>query len=155
MRMILNWVREDLLGPLLARPPLLQVAALCVRQKRDRPEVLLITSRGTHRWILPKGWPHKGTGEPGSALAEAWEEAGVKRAVASPEPLGRYRAVKREDSGLERPCDVIVFRVDVRQLVDDYPESGQRKRLWVSPEEAAEKVDEPGLKAILRDFAGT
>ena len=153
MNDLLKWVREDLLAPLVSRPPLLQVAALCVRERRDGPQVLLITSRGTGRGILPKGWPHKGTEEPGSALAEAWEEAGVKRAEASAEPIGRYRAVKRENSGLEQPCEVMVFRVDVRQLVDDYPESGQRKRLWVSPAEAAEQVDEPGLKAILRDFA--
>ena len=155
MRDVLNWVRKDILAPLLTRPRPMQVAALCVRQRGDRREVLLVTSRGTKRWILPKGWPHKGVEEPGSALAEAWEEAGVKRADVSGAPIGRYRSVKRSDTGLERPCDVIVFRVDVRQMADDFPEQGERKRLWVSPAEAAEKVDEPGLKDILRDFART
>lgn len=155
MRDMLNRLREGLLAPLLRRPRLLQVAALCVREGQHGTEVLLLTSRGTGRWILPKGWPQKGTDEPGAALAEAWEEAGVQRADVSREPIGRYRSVKRSETGLEEPCEVIVFRVDVRRMTDDYPESGERTRLWVSPLEAAERVDEPDLKTILRDFART
>jgi 8-oxo-dGTP pyrophosphatase MutT (NUDIX family) len=152
---MLNRLREAFLAPLISRPRLLQIAALCIRRRGDRSEVLLVTSRTSKRWILPKGWPHRGVEEPGSALAEAWEEAGVKRADVSPSPIGRYRSMKRSKSGLERPCDVLVFRVDVRQMADDFPERGERRRIWVSPAEAVDRVDEPGLKALLRDFATT
>lgn len=152
MKRLLQWARDEFLIPFIQRPRLLQIAALCLRRRDERVEVLLVTSRGTRRWILPKGWPHKRTEDPRSALQEAWEEAGVKEGDVSPEPIGRFRSVKRSDSGLETPCDVVVFRVDVRELTEDFPERDERVRMWVSPAEAAEMVDEPGLAAILRSL---
>ena len=55
----------------------IQFAALCWRGKRGKLQVLLITSRGSKRWIIPKGWPMEGKTPAASALVEAWEEGGV------------------------------------------------------------------------------
>ena len=38
----------------------LQFAALPLMRDGDRTVVLLITSRETRRWVLPKGWAEKG-----------------------------------------------------------------------------------------------
>ena len=148
VKTLLKFARDEVFLPLMKRPRRLQVAALCMRKTARGPEVLLITSRGTKRWILPKGWPEKGHDASGSALREAWEEAGVKRATASSEPVGHYTSVKRSDSGLVEPCDMLVFRVDVHEMTTDFPERGQRQLSWVSPETAAQMVDEQGLKDI-------
>ena len=89
---------EEILRPMLKRPNRLQVAALCYRTGADGKEVLMITSRGTGRWIIPKGWPVEGKDGPASALQEAWEEAGVKGPRASlSSPSANTNYVKRRD----------------------------------------------------------
>ena len=47
------------------------------RTKPNSLEVLLITTRQSRRWIIPKGWPIKGLKPVKSAAREAYEEAGV------------------------------------------------------------------------------
>lgn len=133
-------------------PVCTQVAALCWRKVGDRVEVLLITSRDTGRWIIPKGWPMKGLSNAAAARREAFEEAGVQGEVA-PKPLGQFSYVKVTDPGHGVPCGVVVFTIRVRQLRDRFPETDQRRRKWFSPERAALKVDEPELRALLRHFA--
>lgn len=128
-----------------------QVAALCWRMRDDRAEVLLVTSRDTGRWVIPKGWPIKGKSDPHAALQEAWEEAGVKGEVCA-DCVGFYTYDKRLKDGSTRPVVVSVFPVEVRKLADDFPERRQRRRDWVSSKEAARRVDEPELKALLAGF---
>jgi len=142
----------EVVRPLLRRPPQIQVAALCCRDGHAGHEVLLITSRDTGRWILPKGWLVPGKDAAGSALQEAWEEAGVRASAIRPAPVGIYHYDKRFDEGYPAPVEVRIFRVDVTALADRYPERRERERAWVSPAEAAERVDEPELKAILREL---
>lgn len=137
-------------GPLFTRPRRKQVAALCLRRKDQRAEVLMITSRGTGRWILPKGWPIEGLSDANAALQEAWEEAGVKNATLSPRPVGQYRAVKTHPKGVPEPVDTLVFACEVGATSDKWPESHERTRRWMRPEEAAHLVKEPGLKRLLR-----
>jgi 8-oxo-dGTP pyrophosphatase MutT (NUDIX family) len=126
------------------------VAALCCRGAGDETEVLLITSRGTGRWIIPKGWPISGLDAREAALREAWEEAGVARGVAAGEALGSYTYDKMLDGGLALPVETLVFPVRVEEMAADFPEAHQRRRAWVSPREAANMVKEPGLQSILR-----
>lgn len=126
----------------------LQYGALCYRFDGDTPLVLLITSRGTGRWILPKGWPIPGLDGAATAAREAWEEAGVVGRV-SPVPLGAYHYVKLLDKRREVPCKVEVYPLCVARLEDEYPETGQRQRVWFAATEAARKVDEPELKQLL------
>jgi 8-oxo-dGTP pyrophosphatase MutT (NUDIX family) len=137
-------------GPLFSRPRRKQVAALCLRRKGQRAEVLMITSRGSGRWILPKGWPIEGLSDANAALQEAWEEAGVKNATLSPRPVGQYRAVKTHPKGVPEPVDTLVFACEVGATSDKWPESHERTRRWMRPEEAAHLVKEPGLKRLLR-----
>lgn len=128
-----------------------QFAALCYRVKNDKVQVLLVTSRRTGRWILPKGWPinHKTPSE--SAAQEAWEEAGVVGS-ADPRPLGLFSYTKFFDGDPDLPCVAMVYAVRVISLEHDFPEAGQRKREWVSRKKAAALVGEPELARILRDF---
>ena len=146
----MNDMLRDLLGRMLGRrPPALQVGALCLQP--DTGRVLLVTSRGTGRWIIPKGWPMTGRSAAGAALREAWEEAGVcGRAQES--PVGQYAYNKKQGRGLGIPINVQVYLIRVTGLDDDYPEAGERERKWFTPAEAADLVDETELKALLRNF---
>lgn len=144
---------RDKLGRLLGRrPAALQVAALCMNLSRGR--VLLVTSRGTGRWILPKGWPMSGRTLGEAALQEAWEEAGVIGHVMNRD-IGSYHYNKKQDRGFAVPVLVSVFGIEVSELRADFPEARQRKRGWFTPAEAAELVEETELKTLLRDFTVT
>lgn len=128
-----------------------QFAALCYRKRKDETQILLVTSRGTGRWILPKGWPMDGMTPAGAAEQEAWEEAGVSGKLKNI-CVGLYSSVKLLDDGLEAPCVVAVFPLKVTSLADDFPEAGERRRKWFSPKKAASMVLEPELQHLLRSF---
>lgn len=142
----------EMVQPLLRRPPELQVAALCCRAGDDGTEVLMITSRDTGRWVVPKGWLMAGRDAAEAAREEAWEEAGVQEARVIPEPIGVYHYEKQLDDGYTAPVQVQVFRLEVETLADIYPEARERARLWLSPEVAATRVEEPELKELLRQL---
>lgn len=141
----------EVIAPFLRRPPQLQVAALCYRDGKDGREVLLVTSsRG--RWILPKGWPIDGLNASEAAVHEAWEEGGVKKADADPDAIGSYASLKRYNSGAQASCETSVYAARAIKVANDFPEADRRKRRWVSPQVAADMVDDEGLRDILRDF---
>ncbi|WP_319825663.1 NUDIX hydrolase [Thalassovita sp.] len=142
----------DMVQPMLVRPRLSQVAALCMRGEGKNRKVLLVTSRGTGRWIIPKGWPMVGKSNLESALIEAWEEAGVKKAAPRKEPFGTYMYGKVMEGGVPVPVEVQVFLMRVDKLSRAYPEMSERKRKWLRPDRAAELVDEPGLQALLHQL---
>lgn len=146
---------KEVVKPLLRRPTMLQVAALCYRMKSGKVEVLLVTSRGTKRWILPKGWPIDGKDTAGTALIEAWEEAGVRKARATGKAIGRYPYVKKLDNGAEVPCEAEVIPVLVEKLSKDYPERKERRRQWVTLKQATKMVTEPELARLLKQFKTT
>jgi 8-oxo-dGTP pyrophosphatase MutT (NUDIX family) len=153
MNSLLYRIIRDYVAPMFRRPKGLQVAALCTRGVGDDKRVLLITSRGTGRWILPKGWPIRGLACSQAALQEAWEEAGVKEATAKADPIGSYAYDKTMGSGLPVPVEALVYSVSVEGLEVEFPEAGQRELRWVTPTEAANLVDEPELKTILNVMA--
>ena len=150
MTKLLHTLWESLLSPFSQRPKQMQVAALCYRGKGREKEVLMITSRGTGRWIIPKGWPMRGKDSSTAALQEAWEEAGVRNSRAKPEPIGSYTYDKVKNSGVSVPVEAFVYPVAVKDLADDFPEADERKRKWMRPADAAKAVQEPELKQILR-----
>jgi 8-oxo-dGTP pyrophosphatase MutT (NUDIX family) len=135
-----------------AGTPQPQFAALCWRMRRDKPEVLLITSRDTGRWVIPKGWQVAGMDGSASAAQEAWEEAGVTGAVALV-ALGRYGYDKVLTPDMSLPCAVSVFSLRVAALARKFPERNQRRRKWFTAEKAARKVAEPDLRALLQAVA--
>lgn len=131
----------------------LQYAALPWRRQPDGlVEVLVVTSRETRRWVIPKGWPIKGLGPGPSAAQEAFEEAGVAGRVED-QALGAYRYHKRLRSERTRDVRVDVFALEVWTEAEDWPEKGQREHRWVRPAEAATMVDEPGLQLLIAAFA--
>ena len=143
---------ESVVKPLLRRPKRLQIAALCYRETGPRKEVLLITSRGTGRWILPKGWPINGLDAGQAALQEAWEEAGVRKGSVESRAIGTYTYDKALDEGWSIEIETLVYPVEVEAIREKFPEAHQRKRTWVDPSEAANMVREPELQSILRDL---
>ncbi|WP_425072970.1 NUDIX hydrolase [Sagittula sp. S175] len=143
----------DYVEPIYRRPERLQFAALCYRGEGEDLRVLLITSRDTGRWVLPKGWPMRGRDGAGTALREAWEEAGVRKAVADTLPLGDFVYDKGLKGDWCIPVRCIVYSARVTRLEDDFPEMSERRRVWVTPAEAASMVNEPGLQGLLRQFA--
>ena len=124
-----------------------QVGALPVRGKVGAYEVLLVTSRDTGRWIIPKGWPMKGIRDHAAAAQEALEEAGVVGRVHA-HPMGAYTYEKRVADDSE-PISVMVYLLEVAGEKRDWRERGQRKRKWMTASEAAAIVEEPGLADIL------
>lgn len=144
----MNEMFRNFLGRMLGRrPPALQVGALCLQAETG--SVLLVTSRGTGRWIIPKGWPMDGRSVGGAALREAWEEAGVRGEVEET-AFGRYSYDKKLTKGLSAPVEVQVHLVRVEGLDKNFPERKQRQRRWFTPAEAAGLVDEAGLARLLR-----
>ena len=152
MKAMLSKTWEEYIKPLFRRPSRLQVAALCLRGADTAREVLMITSRDTGRWIIPKGWPMNGKTCAEAALQEAWEEAGVKKARIKDTPIGSYSYAKRRDNGTEEPVTTLIYAADVDELALTYPEAHQRTRQWMSPKAAAELVQEPELQALLRSL---
>ncbi|MCE8508160.1 NUDIX hydrolase [Ruegeria pomeroyi] len=142
----------ELVRPMFLRPKRTQVAALCLRPTIGGPEVLLITSLDTGRWIVPKGWPIEGLSGPETALQEAWEEAGVRRARVEDEPIGTFGYGKRRKNGTVEPVETYVYRMLVDEISEIYPEAGRRQLRWVVPSEAANMVQEPQLQDLLRQL---
>ncbi len=125
-----------------------QVAALPLRfTVGGAAEALLITSRETQRWVIPKGWPMTGLRDADAAAAEAREEAGVTGKIVG-KPLGSYLYWKRREAHFDL-VEVTVYRLDVRGQLGKWRERGQRTIRWMSLPEAAEAVLEPGLQGML------
>src|SRR5690606_26639954 len=118
-----------------------QYAALPFRMTDDGLLVLLITSRETRRWVIPKGWPEKGLLPHELAAREAYEEAGIVGRVAE-SPVGSFHYDKQLSVKKAVPCVVDVYPLEVEKLLDEWPEKGQRERRWMSPAQAAMLVGE-------------
>ena len=128
-----------------------QVAALPWRRGTDGLEILLITSRETRRWVTPKGGRMTGRTDPEAAAQEALEEAGVE-GVVDQRPLGQFRYLKKLKRRAARWLLVDVYGLQVTAERDDWKERAERERVWLSREEAAERVDEPELKVLIAAF---
>lgn len=114
-------------------------------------EILLVTSRETKRWVLPKGNPVGGLSPHAAAAHEAEEEAGVLGS-ASPLALGQYRYRKRRSNGAQLMFDVTVFPMAVTTELEEWAEQAERERKWFTLAEAADNVDEPDLGELIRRF---
>ncbi|MGR4863482.1 NUDIX hydrolase [Caulobacter sp. LARHSG274] len=142
--------------PNKARPRRHQVAALPWRVPDPAGgglEILLVSSRETRRWVIPKGWPMKGKTDPQAAVQEAYEEAGLDGRIV-PAPIGGYEYLKRLKSGAARLVWVDVYPFEVTGEHATWPEKEQRTLRWMSPVEAALAVQEPQLRDLIARFAG-
>lgn len=128
-----------------------QYAALPFIVSRDGLEVCLITSRGTGRWLIPKGWPKKGMAPHELADLEAFEEAGlVGRSDTT--PIGSFHYAKQLNDKSEIECDVSVYPMLVNYQAINWPEQEQRTVMWVKLQQALVLVDDEELSDLLRHF---
>lgn len=132
-------------------PPLHQYAALPYVIVDGRVLVLLVTSRDTGRWVIPKGWPKKRKPPDALAAREALEEAGVTGEVEA-RPIGVYHYQKRLHFLSRVHCEVAVFALRVEAQRIDWREKAERRQCWVSLDEAAALVAEPDLAELIRRF---
>jgi 8-oxo-dGTP pyrophosphatase MutT (NUDIX family) len=132
-----------------------QYAALPFRRRGgSRPQVMLVTSRETRRWIIPKGWPKKGKAPHRSAAREAYEEAGVVGTVGR-RSVGSFSYEKRLKDGGVVVCEVSVFGLEVKRQNKKWPEKNERQVKWLSARKAARLVKDPRLGKIIRRLART
>jgi len=112
--------------------------------------VLLVTSRETGRWIIPKGWPMEGKLPHEAAAIEAFEEAGV---VGEPitSTIGAYEYWKRWRSA-DTLCRVEVYPLPIERLEPHWLEDAERERQFFDLETAASLVEEPSLKRLIAAF---
>jgi 8-oxo-dGTP pyrophosphatase MutT (NUDIX family) len=134
----------------------LQYGALPYRITNAEPlEILLVTTRRTRRWMIPKGWPIKGLKAAKSAAREAYEEAGVRGTIKA-KALGMFSYEKRlEEDGIVIPCEVRVFPLLVKRQSKTWPESHQRKCRWFTPERALSVIKEESLRELISSFIET
>lgn len=116
-------------------------------------EILLVTTRQTKRWIIPKGWPIKGLKPAESAAREAFEEAGVRGRIGM-KSIGLFTYTKLlDENGIHASCEVKVYPLLVKRQSKAWPESEQRLFQWVGPAKAATLIKEQGLRTIITAFA--
>lgn len=132
-------------------PKSLQVAALPWRMGDHGVEILLVTTRTTKRWLIPKGWTMDGKADHEAAAIEAYEEAGVQGDI-EPTPIGSYGYLKLLRSGKPRHVTVQVYAMRVQTQLDDWPECDQRQRQWFDKAQALAMIGEPELIPVVDAF---
>jgi 8-oxo-dGTP pyrophosphatase MutT (NUDIX family) len=140
----------------VARPASLprhrQYGVIPVRFSTDgHLQVLLLTSRGSGRWVIPKGWPMRKRTPAGTAEREAYEEAGLKGWLWSRRPIGSYRYFKQDDD-FTGEILVRVFVLTVERQKNKWPEKGERRFRWCDLRAAAALVKERELATLLRNL---
>jgi len=109
-------------------------------------KVVLVTARGSKRWIIPKGSVDWELSAQDSAAKEAWEEAGIKGKV-FPEEIGTYTYEK-----LGGRYKVRLYYMEVTKLKNSWEEQSFRKRKLVTPKQAVKKVVPTAVSKILARF---
>jgi 8-oxo-dGTP pyrophosphatase MutT (NUDIX family) len=136
-----------------AKDTVQQYAALPFRVRGGELWILLVTTRGTGRWIIPKGNPEKDLKPHEVARQEAFEEAGVTGRVHR-KCFGTFEFAKGSAEGASALCAVDVYPLAVEEELDDWPEKGMRQREWMTPGQAAMRVSEPGLIELFLNMGG-
>jgi 8-oxo-dGTP pyrophosphatase MutT (NUDIX family) len=113
------------------------------------PEVLLITSRNTKRWIIPKGWPMAEMTARKTAKREAFEEAGIIGKIGK-KPIGEFSSQKGVGNGMKVRTNIVVYPLLVENQTRDFPENGQRELAWLQLDQAIERCQDRGLRKMLQ-----
>ena len=128
-----------------------QVGALPYRMAGAATSILLVTSRQTGRWVVPKGNLMIGKTPHEAAAIEAEEEAGVRGRI-SPLPIGEFEYAKILPDGSSVPALVTLFPLEVEQELARWKEIDQRRRQWFTAAEAAVLVEEVELGELIHRF---
>src|SRR3546814_175675 len=139
---------QQLIDRLRFRSRATQYGALPYRCSPGGVEVMLVTSRASGRWIVPKGWLAPGLAPHLSAAKEAYEEAGVV-GTAGETPIGTFLHLK---TATRQHLRVEVFPMEVVEELDHWPERFQRRRQWFNLDQAAHAVSETSLRRIISSF---
>jgi 8-oxo-dGTP pyrophosphatase MutT (NUDIX family) len=131
-----------------------QIAALPFRVGKAGVEILLITSRETKRWVIPKGWPMDGLKDYNAARLEAFEEAGVGGRMTR-KCVGGFRYDKSHPTNAMKTLRVDVYALEVKTALRNWPEKSERKRQWFPATEAAALVHEKELRTLILRFLPT
>lgn len=110
--------------------------------------ILLVTSRQNGQWIVPKGWPVAGRAPHMSAALDAFEEAGVIGDT-YPRPVADYHYLKENDAASFQRCRVMLFSLNVRGTLTNWPERGERTRRWFALGDAADMIEERDLVRVM------
>jgi 8-oxo-dGTP pyrophosphatase MutT (NUDIX family) len=129
-----------------------QAGAIPFEHRKVILHVLLITSRGSGRWVIPKGGIEPGFTARQAAAQEAFEEAGIKGEL-DPKPLGSFTYVKRLKSGVSKPASVEVYALRVEKQLKKWPEQAERQFEWMQIEAAMAAVQESGVARLLAKLA--
>lgn len=130
-----------------------QIAALPIySDRKGRLRVLMVTSRDTGRWVMPKGWMMDGKKPWRAAKIEALEEAGAVGFVGE-RSVGQYHYDKQLERGKSIRCRVTVYPMMVDKLNRNWKERAERKRRWFSLSKAAKLVNESELTELLKELA--
>ena len=138
---------------IITDPTLHQAGVIAYQVVDGKVRVLLMTSRDTGRWIIPKGNIGAGSTAVKAAEQEAYEEAGIKGTINDSIPLGFYTYFKMLASGEKRPTMVEVYLLQVTERLKKWPEKRQRRLVWVSLKKAVRLIQEPGVIPLLRRLA--
>lgn len=124
-----------------------QAGTLCLRSAgpSGEAEILLVASKRTGLWGIPKGHVEDGETPLETAAREAFEEGGVVGEVLA-DPIGSYVYSKDE---AHRLYEVRVFLMMGARQAADYPESGLRRFQWVNLQAASEQLWHPALRKIV------
>jgi 8-oxo-dGTP pyrophosphatase MutT (NUDIX family) len=132
-----------------------QYGALPFRVGADgKISIMLVTTRGTGRWIVPKGWPIANLRPRDVAAREAYEEAGLVGEMLGKKAVGRF-TYEKSGGGHARRCEVKLFAMRIHHQLPDWPERVQRETRWFAPEAAAAVVEEAALASLLLALNGS
>ena len=109
-------------------------------------KVVLVTTRNSGRWIVPKGFVEPDMTPHESAAKEALEEAGVVGSVGD-EELGSYSYAKW--GGI---CIVQVYPLVVEKVLGEWEDMHVRKRTIVAPADAVDMIRNKELARIVFSF---
>ena len=118
-----------------------QAAAIPYRFKKGKLEVLLVTSKSRNHWIVPKGLIESKQSAHDAARVEAYEEAGIMGTVRG-HPLTSFTYEK-----WGAICRVRVYRMEMTEVLSEWPESKFRKRMWVE----ADKIIFRNIKGYFKE----
>jgi 8-oxo-dGTP pyrophosphatase MutT (NUDIX family) len=127
--------------------PKLRVGALAVRSHKGRLQVAIVTTRGSGRWIIPKGRRERGMEDHEVAALEAFEEAGVITSHSAHEPLQVCLKGRRK-------THLMIHVLHIDRLLTRWPERRERHRRLVELEDLRKWIQSRRLRRAVRDLAG-
>jgi 8-oxo-dGTP pyrophosphatase MutT (NUDIX family) len=124
----------------------IQYGVLPYIQSANKVKLVLITSRKSKNWIVPKGNRILKKSKHATALQEAFEEAGLRGRLSE----GDEMHFKIKSNG--KQVMLILYPMRVEKMLRVWPEKGQRKRVVVNRHKAVKIVGWPNFRRKLKSW---